>query len=840
MKNTWVAAGLIALVAFSFSSCSLEPYVITAEEQYMRDFIKKFGLVDAEQDWNMAKSEDIKVNVGAGVKHLKLYAKVGQKYYLIADYYDVEGSFLIPVDVPEGTKDILAIADGRRYYGTIGTTIDCTGAGSRASDDSSDNFPDKSEVTSLAGYQYEVNGNRPWASTEQTWTLTNTISTETTIKGYTVKSGYLTDESDPRAFEYFNAQQIAPITSEYIWRDYYSLNGNTLRVNRLTTNGGFGLIPEDGLNPKPQGNTNNPGIIENFTITARDGKFAIYPMYWNTSQIHELGIYLYDDSGNQLKADDGNVALFPIFLDKRNKKSGNIADADLCVYEKESNFSYERLIVYKSGDGGADAIASIPDIIPGLNTEGLPDCITINENGAYVVDDGKFKPFMLEYVKMVNNPANRSYFKDIFTGIDLDDYRLVRFEAGNWTPLTFRFTFEKLSAYPGYSEVANYLAEYGGNYISANTDAGEAFSTSNPLLVRNRAYFVYLPDGYDRKFGMYIKFNDITFSSANSERILYSESKYNNGKSFACSFLHPESGRTFFSFEDWRDDGDEDLNDLVFRIAEIDEISNDTDKITEISEDPISWIWAVEDLGSTDDFDFNDIVVKIESVSTNIVKESSSGETTQVGSYKKVTFTPLAAGGTLPNYIHWKKSATEDYVLAPGLYVEAGANTDGETGAKPLETLNISSSGDSEQREYHKWFGNYPYTQMINTGQTSVLQADIKKCVIYVNSQFSIDGFANAKSIDGNGKGLYVSINGPAEGENTQDVDIQKASDANYNVSAPEKGAPAQMFIILDNNWAWPTERTHINSAYPMFKNWVEDKSLDWTTTRGEGNVVNR
>ncbi len=50
MKNTWVAVGLIALGAFSFSSCSLEPYVITAEEQYMRDFIKKFGLVDAEQD----------------------------------------------------------------------------------------------------------------------------------------------------------------------------------------------------------------------------------------------------------------------------------------------------------------------------------------------------------------------------------------------------------------------------------------------------------------------------------------------------------------------------------------------------------------------------------------------------------------------------------------------------------------------------------------------------------------------------------------------------------------------------------------------------------------------
>lgn len=838
MKNSWFTASLIALGALSFSSCTLEPYVITSEEQYTRSFIKEFGLVDAEQDWNMAKSEDIKVNIGAGVKQLKLYAKVGQKYYLIADYYDVEGTIDIPVDVPEGTRDILAIADGRRYYGTIGSAVDCTGAGasSRAGGDGSDNFPEKSEITSLDNLQYEVNAHRPWADTEKTWTMTNTISTETTIKGYTVKSGYLTDDSDSRAFEYFNAQQIAPITSEYIWRDYYSLNGNTLRTNRLTTNGGFGLIPEGGL--YEDGNTNNPGIVENFTITARDGKFAIYPMYWNTSQIHELGIYLYDENGNQLKTDDGKVALFPIFLDKRSKKSGNIADADLCVYEKGSNFSYDRPLVYK---GGEDAIASIPDALKEAN--GLPKCIAINDAGAYVVDDKKFKPFMLEYVKMVNDPANRSYFKDIFENIDLDVYRLVRFEAGNWTPLTFRFTFENVNAYPAYLDVASYLAEYGGNYKPANTDEGPAFSTSNPLLVRNRAYFVYLPDGYDRKFGMYIKFNDVTFTSANSERILYSESRYNSGKSFACSFLHPESGRTFFSFEDWRDNGDQDLNDLVFRIADIDEISNDTQKITEEIVGPISWVWAVEDLGSTDDFDFNDIVMKIESISTNIVKETTSGEKIPIRAFKKVTFTPLAAGGTLPTYIHWKKSDSEDYVLAPGIYVEDGASTNGETLVKELESLNVNKSSDAVDREYHKWFGNYSHTRMINTGQVSVAQSQIKNCVIYVNSLFSIGDFGQGnKAIEGKGKGLYISINGPTEGENTEVVDQNKASDTNYNVSAPEKGAPAQMFIILDNNWAWPIERTHISTAYPLFKDWVSDKSINWTTldAGNEGNVIRR
>lgn len=137
---------------------------------------------------------------------------------------------------------------------------------------------------------------------------------------------------------------------------------------------------------------------------------------------------------------------------------------------------------------------------------------------------------------------------------------------------------------------------------------------------------------------------------------------------------------------------------------------------------------------------------------------------------------------------------------------------------------------------------------MINTGGTSVEQHEIGKCVVYVNDDFSISGFGATKIIDGmdmdmgigKGKGLYISINDPDEGENTEEVDFQKASDANYNVSAPKKGAPAQMFIIFDNHWAWPVERTHISLSYPDFKTWANDHSTDWTGTRGEGAVVNR
>ena len=44
----------IALGAICLMSCSQETLEITPEEQYLRDFIKKFGLVSPDQNWNIA------------------------------------------------------------------------------------------------------------------------------------------------------------------------------------------------------------------------------------------------------------------------------------------------------------------------------------------------------------------------------------------------------------------------------------------------------------------------------------------------------------------------------------------------------------------------------------------------------------------------------------------------------------------------------------------------------------------------------------------------------------------------------------------------------------------
>ncbi len=106
----------------------------------------------------------------------------------------------------------------------------------------------------------------------------------------------------------------------------------------------------------------------------------------------------------------------------------------------------------------------------------------------------------------------------------------------------------------------------------------------------------------------------------------------------AVSWLY--KGQRFLGFEDGG--ADEDLNDIVFWVdgaytpdqdEDIEVPSTDPDPEPEAQ----SWVIACEDLGSTDDFDFNDVVFSVSHV---------SGTNT-------ATVTPLAAGGTLASTLKY-------------------------------------------------------------------------------------------------------------------------------------------------------------------------------------------
>ena len=222
------------------------------------------------------------------------------------------------------------------------------------------------------------------------------------------------------------------------------------------------------------------------------------------------------------------------------------------------------------------------------------------------------------------------------------------------------------------------------------------------------------------------------------------------------------NGQTFLGFEDGG--GDEDLNDIVFWVQG--QYKTPEPPITVPDPDPLpepqseSWIIACEDLGNTDDIDFNDIVFSV---------SHTAGETTA-----KVT--PLAAGGVLPSNIYH------------------GGNNLGE-----IHNL-INGAQPNANGQY----------SMLNTGSKGT-------------------------------PGSAITINVPADYSVTNHGFTVKVKDQNESIvlESAEIGTAPQM-LVLPGEWAWPTERTPIGTAFPLFVDWSKaaNTAIDWYKSPVEGKVV--
>lgn len=186
----------------------------------------------------------------------------------------------------------------------------------------------------------------------------------------------------------------------------------------------------------------------------------------------------------------------------------------------------------------------------------------------------------------------------------------------------------------------------------------------------------------------------------------------------------------------------------------------------------MTWTVACEDLGSTDDYDFNDIVFKIEYV---------AGSTT-------ATVTPLAAGGTYEAYLTY----------------------DG--------TILVSPSGYSE---LHKW---------LESGSASTYYEDDVLRYQPVNAT-AYDRKAESLEVT---VGSDFSVTDNMGGFNLIVYTYSDGVDA-VTITAPKTGSVPQMFLV-NGLWAWPKERVTIDDAYPNFTNWNSSvTATDWAEYQVSG-----
>lgn len=560
----------------------------------------------------------------------------------------------------------------------------------------------------------------------------------------------------------------------------------------------YRFLTEEGVmafkNYLPEEVNNLDKVVQNFTFIA-NGDFTVYPTYWQTNSYNTIGIYYLDEQANEL-------VHIPFYTNKIVPVDGSQGNLLYTLSDPDApdKIPAKDDIPLKDGASPMDAGALLNNATlnpADYNNRGLTSFLDFTDEDWF-----RFKRRYLNNVRAANN----SYFNlgPIMSSFDVDYFtKSEHFSWGNTT--LFQLAGIQCEARDATHVDITAISVGPVNDWIYPGEAQESHPSSGEVKGwRSRGVDIHVAPG--TKFGMYLrvwyygdpieqkpsidnvdvvrlKIGEDGMPISDGYRRFYSEAHYNPEISgsdvFAATYMYEAPTGTYrvLGFEDYGDPHD--LNDMMFFItstspAEIPDVED-------IDHPKMSWILAVEDLGSTDDFDFNDLVLKIEHV---------SGETT-------ATVTPMAAGGTLPMRMFYN----DQEIYGSGNYAHV-----------------------------NQFFGENDHTVMFNTGRAT---GTAESVTIEVPEDFSM---ANVQGvIDSKMGGFHIKVKQNAdniEGLWTDDV---------IDITAAEAGAVPQI-LCVPGTWAWPMERVSIRIAYPEIGDWILNKetNVDWYLSPVAGKVWKR
>lgn len=704
---------LLAGITF-LSGCNNEPYVITREEQYAREFIKTFGLIAPGHDWTAAQNTGVTVNTAAPTT-VKIYADFNGETYLFGKY-DVEaGMHTLNFDIPKGATNYQLKANGKKMAFTPGQSVDLTGTNSRAA---------------LGGIEDNLG----------------------------ISGKYAGIDVDIKENEH----------------------GRALTLSSITMQEALEILPEKGAGNLSWEETNLGNVTDNFSVNASE--FYLFPEYWNTSHSYDniIGIYWHVDAETEGAEE--------ITVTNADNSTSTYYVVRVPVLQNPSRFM-------KTCTATTTEVKHFTDI----------------ENWDEIFNK-LCKKYEGKYKKEIVDGATKYYH--IFT----------RKEDKGWLPLdwTYDADWAEDSGRDWNNEVSREVCKLSMIYSVNNSNGLEKFTgdlTENDLNEKSgcpysgstlfyTSYGIHITLSEKKLFGFYIEQDGL---------VMYSQRKLNDAVTIDGETRQPSYVATYVDdtdtegndkrhlcFEDWHysKGNNWDLNDMVFRVYGFDHINSsnpgdlesptetlvtDEDKTTsdeggdeggDEDDKPFQWIVACEDLGGTDDYDFNDVVFGVEHL---------SGQ-------REVYVTALAAGGTLETQLLFKLNGEYKEVTGGRMPIE-----EEKTGF-----YQYTLGSEKELKEWHKWFGNYPHTSMINTtsygghGETVVLMLpdDVKDKFTMANSAQDTNNFG----------GFSIKV---TNDETTTTIQAPQITD---NGIVTDNYFP-QMFVTT-KDYKWPTERTPIYTTH--------------------------
>lgn len=503
----------------------------------------------------------------------------------------------------------------------------------------------------------------------------------------------------------------------------YIVNADGIKVSQV------GYLISDGDEPThyrdklPEAELNVGKVPTNFEFTS-NGSFIVYPIYWNTRSTNTVGIYTVDEA-------TGEKSHYPFYT----IKSGDELQFQTAITKLPTP--------YKSWSYNYGIFESW----------GLPE--TTDE----FTDEDK-KIFIQKFAEYAMEE------KDTTLGTMGWNYQtpLYEIEVADW--------HDPDGAIVIYAYV-------GGVWNNAmNQDSFETWQTLPLNAWRSKGFKVDIEEGI--KFGMYLKHSDGT--------LFYSQVEYNepwekndedgnplnvpHASTYIhhCNNSHGYQEFRVLAFEDWAGKGsDVDLNDVVLYIT-----SDNVEEIPDVEDhdaSPIKWLVAAEDLGSVDDFDFNDVVFEVEHVAGRLV----------------ATIRPLAAGGTLETYL-----------------------------CRDGQRIN--------RYEWHQLFG-HDHTTIVNTGRAS---GKASTFTIDVPADFTLTSSTTGSA------GMHENYRKNMGGFHLEVVREDGKVSTIEAPGVGEAPQMILVFQKDNKKWCWPTERTNIKHAYPQFETWMNANTGFSIDTDGE------
>lgn len=722
------------------SSCATDPIMPSKTELYNREFIKNFGVFDRANDWNYSNKASVTVTTPSPTD-IKIYANVNGKRYLFGTFLGVDGTKELAVDVPKGITSLIVKANGKDIVASVGSKVNL-GQGSRV------------------------------------------VKDPTAEGGAGITAELITDESK--------------------WMVVPMLNATMFRSK----------MPENCYN------ANREGVEVDFTLKFKENDIVIRPLYWQTNQTLSFGLFYINDEGNPVH--------LPIYdMEKTADYSDDLvlgwATADVKT-EIVKDFANNEVFRKLMEDQGIE-IVNKADMWNNTKYANIPNISTNDNFWGYctAIDDGKITKACRAYLESIgyeNNISAENPYNYVYRWRTVGNQTITTPGPANTTrnniwsedlEITFiYYNYDKsnIKAFGGSDDLL------GANGLGTVSNGLKQYDSKGWPAMICKGIKVHIDD-IDRTYGAYIKRGD--------GRYLYSVSSLNEKNrwipkpdatrsdevwdwqtgtkvwKYKQEDFIIEEGKKAYRAATWKgekypwrymsfEDGvipdneynasscDFDMQDFVFLIDNVDPSPEDPIEVVTpedpIPDTPYEWIIAVEDLGATDDFDFNDVVFGV------------SNPVTKADGKKYVTVRALASGGTLPIYVRYNG---EDIV--------------------PEGTNN---------GEFHSWFeGNHPSNVVINaqgirsTGKSYELQVD--------------DTFTLSCLQEVNGKnmgGFSVKV-------------VKKGNSEVTEIAPPnlsEEGGEAPQMMCLPASWQWPTERTHISEAYDKFADWTKNHSVntDW------------